>query len=89
MINRFLRQGQGVEQWATSISILTSAIIKLSAQACMQPIYRSIANATFDAATPDGALPCGLVHFDNGFSSSTPNIDVAFACAPTPGISTQ
>jgi hypothetical protein len=41
MLNAILRQQEnGLEQWATSISILTSAIIKLSANPPLHPVYR-------------------------------------------------
>ena len=80
MLNTTLREGTDVDQWATSISLLTSAVIKLSSQAPMQPVFRSIPNATLDSSIPDGPVSCGLVHVENAFSSSTHDIDVAFLC---------
>jgi hypothetical protein len=93
MLNTFLRQQetdgtlQGLEQWATSISVLTSAIIKLSAQAAIQPIYRAIPSAVLDNdACDDGFFSCGFVHFDHAFSSSTQNVDVTLNYAGHPAV---
>jgi hypothetical protein len=90
MLNTILREGMKVEHWATSISLLTSAIIKLSSHATIQPVFRSIPNATLDSSVPDGPVPCGLVHVENAFSSSTHDINVAFLCVtrskPSPNV---
>jgi hypothetical protein len=86
MLNSILRQEQSLERWATSISVLTSAIIKLSAQAPIQPIYRAIPNAVFDSAVPDGPVSCGLVHFDHAFSSSTRKVETLLDYSGDPGV---
>lgn len=74
--NPRLRKRQCVQKWATSISLLTSAIIKLSTQSDMQPMYRCISGARVDPSPPDGPVTSGLVHLDNAFSSATRNVDV-------------
>jgi hypothetical protein len=74
--NPQMRKRQGVQKWATSISLLTSAIIKLSTQSDMQPMYRCIPSARVDPSPPDGPVTCGFVHLDNAFSSATRNVDV-------------
>ena len=69
MLNAVLRQQEkGLEQWATSISILTSAIIKLSANSPLHPVYRAVTNAVVHGGVADGLHSCGLVHFDDAFS---------------------
>jgi hypothetical protein len=87
MLNSILRNEQGLDQWATSISILTSAIIKLSALSAKSPphpIYRAIPNAVVDGGVADGPLSCGLVHFDDAFSSTTRNVETLLNYAGDP-----
>jgi hypothetical protein len=83
-LRSILRREYDFEKWATSISILTSAIIKLSAQAPIQSYYRAIPHAVFDA--PDGPLSSGLVHFYDTFSSVTRNVETVVAFAGDPEV---
>jgi hypothetical protein len=85
-LNLLLREEKSAEPFATSISILTSAVIKLSAHAPVQPIFRSIPNATLHSSVPDGPVSRVLVHVDNAFSSATHSIDVAFTYAGAPNL---
>jgi hypothetical protein len=85
MLNAILRQQEkGLEQWATSISILTSAIIKLSADSPLHPVYRAIPNAVVDGGVADGLHSCGLVHFDDAFSSTTQKAETLLNYAGDP-----
>lgn len=83
-LNKEMRHEVGLTEWATSISILTSAIIKLSALSVVQPLYRSIPFST--CSIPDGPLPSGNVFFDDGVTSFTPNINVALKYADAPDV---
>ena len=84
-LNAILRQQEkSLEPWATSISILTSAIIKLSAKSPLHPVYRAISNAVVDGGVADGLHSCGLVLFDDAFSSVTQKVETLLKYAGDP-----
>jgi hypothetical protein len=83
-LNEEMRSEGCLKKWATSISILTSAIIKLSALSKERPLYRSIPFSS--CSIPDGPLSSGHVFFDEGVTSFTPNINVALKYADAPDV---
>jgi len=80
MVNSTLRSGKDITPWATTISVLISALLKLAPQSPPKKLYRALKGVLAEGSGID------TLHIDGGFQSCSDDTEVAIQYSGNPNI---